>query len=196
MPIVFPKTRHKVVHFSKVSLPCPPPFSAPHRKKEWASSRFALLSALKDICPEWELRSKEDFEIARHHVLKKNERLLVGLSHTGFYGAAVVGWQGPTLLGLGIDIENKGRRLSQGAERFFAQERDAPFFQSRPLLLWTAKEAAYKALWPVAQSSSLTLRDLWVKGESFGRGEKPLGRLSLQEEGELWVAIAFLECAH
>lgn len=177
---------HHVVHHGEAKLPCSPPAMAPHRQREWQSSRWALYLGLKELCPQLDLRTSGDFEITRHHCLKKAPHILVGLSHTGDYGAAVVALNSKAR-GVGIDIEEQDRPVSPKSLRYYRTSRDEPL---APLTLWTAKEAAYKALSPL---EDLSFRDLWVSNSRFGRGGEQLGFLRFDCHRHLAVAVAWID---
>ena len=73
------------------------------------------------------------------------------------------------------------------------REEDDPSLRSHPLLLWTAKEAAYKALAPLLQKT-LTLKDFWINGGAFGvDGHPPFGDIFIGAQGPLWMATALLQ---
>ncbi len=187
---------YKISHSSQAQHLCQPPdLASPHRQKQWQSSRYALCQSLKELRPNLVLSTPGDFEIHRHHCLKRDPEVLVGLSHTEDYGAAIVGLKSNQLQGLGIDIEKNNRSIKLGAEKFFVRDDDDPTLKNDPLKLWMAKEAAYKAFFPLYKEKKvLVLKDFWIRQQSFGWREKRLGPIKfLPGPQDLSITIALLE---
>ena len=184
---------HAIAHLSEVAFS----FEIGPQKKQWQTSRYALAKAMKKLYPQRPLTSLSDLEINHHHTLKKDPGILVGLSHTKDFGAAVLG---PTskIKGLGIDIELSSRTLKQGVQKFFLHKEDDLFLQKNPLLLWMAKEASYKALAPLyKKEKTLVLKDFWIRDRCFGLGSLengPLGTLQFfLDTSPVWIVIALLK---
>lgn len=154
------------------------PFEIPHferefRNSQWQSSRGALFSLLIEL--GFTISKAEDLEIHSFYTLKKYPEILTSLSHHRDYGAAIISNE-PNILGVGIDIEANDRELKPGTERFFNHERDQ--YHGSPLEKWMAKEAAFKAIFPFwKDEKTFVLTDIWIKGHSFGYGQKELGML-------------------
>ncbi len=184
---------HKIVHISEIDCSSWPEFQG--QGQQWQSSRYALCQALRQLEPDMALQGPERLEIEGHHCLKHNPQILVGLSHSGDYGAAVVGWRSPSLKGLGIDIEREGRPVPEGGEKFFIRDEDDVALKAHSLRLWVAKEAAFKAFFPLYRGDkTLVLHDFWVRGPSFGLGRERLGHLEfIPRQDGLCVAMARVE---
>ncbi|MEI8346226.1 MAG: hypothetical protein WCG27_02080 [Pseudomonadota bacterium] len=128
-------------------------------------SRQALKECLMEMALEDHFLTWADLEITGHHHLKKRADLLVSLSHTGPYGAAVVAVEKP-ILSVGIDVELLKRSCPTTTAKFFVNEMDNAI-NSDLLSLWSAKEAAYKAIDPLLLGE-MTLKKIWIRGNQFG----------------------------
>ena len=186
---------HSIVHISEVQRASDFALYAASRHKHWQCSRYALWQGLRQLAPELNLNLPDDLEIKDHHCLESNQKILVSLSHTEDYGAAVVGWHSEHLKGVGIDIEFENRPLPSGGEKFFTRKEDDETLKAQPLRLWVAKEAAFKAFSPLYRGDkTLVLKDFWIVENSFGIDQKRLGRLDFFPcKDQLCLAIASVE---
>lgn len=115
--------------------------SQEQRRKEWLAGR--LLAREK-------LGGRIGYEPSGRPLLVTPDGTLSGrhisISHTSCWAALLVSSGGPC----GIDIELAGRRAERAAARIASPEEialAAPLYPDNPaLLVWCAKEAAYKAL--------------------------------------------------
>lgn len=120
-------------------------------------SRVALAKAFAQFDPQG--AALEKWDITNHHVLQERPWALVSLSHSfnHTHSMAVVGiGLGHTdqLRSIGVDCEWAQRQLPQGWERHILQNEERELLGPlTPLEIWCAKEAAFKALWPLCQLS-------------------------------------------
>ena len=188
-------------HFNQAKFPFSlPKFDSAFRETQWTSSRYALLKACQQIQPDIHFQSFNDFQIEKHLYLKLDSNLLVSLSHNKEYGAAIVGFDSNSpFISLGIDVEFIKRPVKEGIEKFFFHELDQPpqnlFFKNSKLAIWSAKEAAFKALSPFwKEEKVLVLKDLWIQGNQFGFKDESLGKIFWQSHNDdILIATAFLE---
>lgn len=179
---------YRIVHQSHLTIKTE---GEVQRTPQYLTSRSALKEALEELTGnQWH---EDQLKIKDYHRLIEQPEILVSLSHTSEYGAAVVS-NDDKIIGLGIDIESKDRTFNPKIEKFFRNERDDQNEASRLLELWTMKEAAFKAISPISlnftKKSPLVLKDIWVKGHAFGIDENNLGKVELCEENNLITAIA------
>jgi phosphopantetheinyl transferase (holo-ACP synthase) len=131
-------------------------------------SRQALKASLSELLPHQNFLTWEDLTIVGHHHLRLNPKILVSLSHTGLYGAAVCALKNredDPIVAVGIDVEPAERPCSPAVAKFFVNSSDETTI---PLLkLWSCKEAAFKAMAPLVQHQ-LTLKKIWIQERHFG----------------------------
>lgn len=152
------------------------------------------LKGLIGSYPETEL------EIANNYNLKQYPGIAASLSHTKNIGAALLA-SIEKYPSVGIDIELRDRKVTEGAQKYFFNEHDRP--QSDPLTIWTKKEAAFKALSPLISKfrwkKELLLKHIWIKGDKFGlMGRKRvLGKIINLERNlgnrTVLISLAFLK---
>ena len=121
---------------------------------------------------------KVDLALTNFRELNNYPEYFISLSHTPGLGAAVLAKR-KDVKGLGIDIEWADREIKMGATKFFVNENDQ---SSLSLIeLWTAKEAAFKALSPLnIFPGTLVLSKIIIKNDLFFTQELPeiIGKLS------------------
>jgi phosphopantetheinyl transferase (holo-ACP synthase) len=138
---------------------------------------YCLSHALRGLIGPYE---ETELEISNYYNLKQYPEIVASLSHSKNIGAALLApiEKYPSV---GIDIELKERKITIGAEKYFFNEHDRP--GSDPLLVWTKKEAAFKALYPLISKfrwkKELLLKHIWIKGDKFGLmgRKKVLGKI-------------------
>ena len=186
---------HSIVHISEAQKSKVFAAHFANRHKHWQSSRYALYQSLCQFGPDFAPELPEGLAIENHHCLKRDAQILVGLSHTGDYGAAVVGRRSEGLKGVGIDIEFEHRPLPSGGEKFFVCREDDEALKAHPLRLWVAKEAAFKAFSPLYRGKkTLVLKDFWVDKNLFGLGQIRLGTVKFFPcQNQLCLAVASVE---
>ena len=113
--------------------------------------------------------------IINHDFFSRLPEWKVSLSHgpqAGIVGAV----KGEFIKGLGVDIENRNRLITDRSKKFFQNEKDEK--DTELLHLWTKKEAAFKALAPHMKGLKI-LKHLWVSKNLFGHinSEVPSGEV-------------------
>ena len=155
----------------------------------------ALRLCLEDYLGE---PSTGELAINNHLFLDTYPQFSVSTSHTQNLGAVILADRA-TFPSVGIDIEFQNRKVPIGGEKYFRNDQDEDF---ESLILWTLKEAAFKALSPKIhqfERKTLLLKDIWCRGDSFGLlgRDENLGTLShfLEDFKGLWVqvSLAFLK---
>jgi phosphopantetheinyl transferase (holo-ACP synthase) len=112
-----------------------------------------------------------DLKLTNFRELHNYPLFFTSLSHTKELGAAVLVKKSEAM-GIGIDIEWADREIKPGAEKFFVNEKDKNDLSL--IELWTAKEAAFKALSPIGTyPGTLVLSKIIVDGTSFYTLEEP-----------------------
>lgn len=140
---------------------------------------------------------KSDLTLVNHRELPHFPQFLTSLSHTKEIGAAVL-VNRLLVMGIGIDVEWGDREIKAGAEKFFINKQDQ--HQLSPIELWTAKEAAFKALSPLGTfPGTLVLSKIIIRGNQFYTAEEPqlignftVFRRSANQQRELVYTIATL----
>ncbi|MBT3584946.1 MAG: hypothetical protein HN509_08570 [Halobacteriovoraceae bacterium] len=162
-------------------------------KQQFYFSRLALLEALSHQFPEskWPACQNLSFDYLS---VEGRPDALVSLAHTKDLAIALAA-SAPPYLSVGIDLEKKNRVVKEGAHRHYLNQKDDPILFERPLLGWTLKEAAFKALDPIKKQFTATevlvLKDLWVNGDRFGLNDEVIGLVYIEELLEdYWVAVA------
>jgi 4'-phosphopantetheinyl transferase EntD len=151
----------------------------PNRLKEWVNGRVALTLAFRkmnlDISPA--------DEMIGYQKLKAHEDFTFSLSHTP-------GWAGALLISgdfqPGLDLENKDREIDENVLERFSHPGDEKL---SPIILWSAKEAAYKTL-PKEIQEKIWLQSIQVSQGKFS-GEGFSGTWEELPHGELTVITAF-----
>ena len=125
-------------------------------KKHSRAARYALSKLTKNTGPE-------DLDIHNHQYLKSDKFTLVSLSHTKDLACAATATR-DEIQSIGIDIELTHRAVKPGIEKFYRNSSD----QIRDnLLLWSLKEAAFKAISPLYKGEKvLVLKDIVIRDES------------------------------
>jgi len=150
-----------------------------NRRREWVNGRVALTEAFRkhgiSITPE------DEFE--GYHKITRLPEYVFSISHTpGFAGAIVLkGNHHP-----GLDIEKREREVSDEILQRFSHPQDEKF---HPLLLWAAKEAAYKTL-PKEIQEKVWLQGIRVRDGSFS-GESFIGSWKEIAHPDLVIVEAF-----
>ncbi|MBF0312261.1 MAG: 4'-phosphopantetheinyl transferase superfamily protein [Oligoflexia bacterium] len=141
---------------------------APQRVREKWGSRLALLLGLRTLLGiegDW-----KQLEIVSHHYLKNFPDYIVSITHNHDLAVAVISKRSQ-FFSIGIDIEAINRPIKKESARFFVNSLDDVDSQSL-LKLWCAKEAAFKAIYPLVSlmgwKRPLALSDVWVRGHHFG----------------------------
>lgn len=165
----------------------PDPTFTEVRRQHWLNSRQALIYSCQNLGIE--RVEQKSLEITDHHHLTDFPDALVSLTHTRGAGAAVTALRGSGIRGVGIDIEKKSRLLKKGV---LSKISDNPEEESPTgIHLWTAKEAAFKALSPFwQQSKTFILKDIKVMGDAFSVEELGSGSLHWFEWGDYLLCIA------
>jgi phosphopantetheinyl transferase (holo-ACP synthase) len=108
---------------------------------------------------------KSDLTLLNFRELPTYPLYYVSLSHTKELGAAVIALK-KTVKGIGIDIEWESRNIKPGALKFFVNPADS--HELSLIELWTAKEAAFKALSPIGTYPGvLVLSKIIIQGNRF-----------------------------
>ncbi len=155
----------------------------PNRLREWALGRLALETAL----------AREGVPLGAWDGCAEAFQRIPGLdgwrfslSHTdGHAGAWVVPEQG---MGIGLDIELKRRAMDPAVGERLRAPGDAGY---DPLLLWTVKEAAYKALTTEQQKGVWLNRLVVEEGRFRVEGAPQEGRWLTWPHPELWMVGAY-----
>ena len=159
--------------------------------------KTCLSNALRGLIGSHE---ETELEISNYYNLKQYPEIVASLSHSKNIGAALLApiEKYPSV---GIDIELKDRKITSGAEKYFFNEHDR--VGSDPLLVWTKKEAAFKALSPLIYKfrwkKELLLKHIWIKGDKFGLigRKRVLGKIINLERNlgnrTLLISLAFLK---
>ena len=113
--------------------------SHPNRQRDWYVSRLALIAAFKSI---GESKSFIDLVFHDYQRLSLESRWKFSLAHTDSCGCAWVVPSG-SLLGLGVDVENRHRELSVSLQKSLKTKDDISL---DAISLWNIKEAAFKSL--------------------------------------------------
>jgi phosphopantetheinyl transferase (holo-ACP synthase) len=161
----------------------------------FVNSRSALKNLLKKENFEV-LDLQNDLQLNNFRELKNYPDFYTSLSHTKELGAALL-IKKSQVLAAGIDIEWSERILKEGTEKFYVNPHDQ--HQLLPIEIWTAKEAAFKALSPLhIFPGVLVLSKIIIKGETFTTLETPqlIGKfqvLELSANNKMLVcSIAFI----
>lgn len=164
-------------------------------------SRKALCGALETLEI---IMPPESVEIEAHLHIKNHPDILVSLSHTKEHAIGLATRQEDGVCSVGVDLELRERKLTEGVEKFYYNDHDAIELQNDPLLLWSLKEAAFKALSPFAhnfQDKVLVLKDIWINEGQFGLvsyGNHNLGvvdySMELRNDDLLLISFALLLC--
>jgi len=132
---------------------------------------------------------QKDLEISKHHHLTHHPEVLVSLTHTRGAGAAVTALMSSDLKGIGIDIEKKSRLLRPEVLSKISHhpQEESP----TGIHLWTAKEAAFKAVSPFwQQSKTFILKDILVEGDTFSVKQLGNGTLRWFEWNDYLLCVA------
>jgi len=136
----------------------------------FTNSRMALKKLLNNKGLEV-LDLKLDLALNNYRELPHYPQFYISLSHTKEIGAAVL-VEKTYVCGIGIDIEWEQRTIKPGAEKFFIHLEDR--HNLRPIELWTAKEAAFKALSPLGTyPGTLVLSKIIIQNNNFFTHEEP-----------------------
>tara|TARA_R110000868_G_scaffold163335_1_gene395479 strand:- start:4231 stop:4812 length:582 start_codon:yes stop_codon:yes gene_type:complete len=149
------------------------------RVREYAASRHALALAC-------ELDSFEKLEIENHQYLKHHPEYAVSLSHTRGISAAIASKE---LKSIGIDLEHANRKFKPEVSKFFLTDQDD---KMDLLVLWSAKEAAFKAIAPLGLKETLVLKDLVLKGDSVLFQGKVVSKWNSQTHDGLITSVAWV----
>lgn len=149
-----------------------------NRRREWVNGRVALTLAFE----RFGIRLTPEEEFSGYQRLVKFPDFSFSLSHTeGFAGALLIDQRAS----LGLDLEKKDRVVDPRIRERFSHPEDAPL---SPILLWAAKEAAYKSL-PADVQSKLWLQSIRI-GESDFSGTGFHGHWEQVAHPELVVVTA------
>ena len=151
----------------------------PNRRKEWVNGRVALTAAFQKLG----ISITPEDEFIGFQKIARLPEYVFSISHTpGFAGAIVLkGEHSP-----GLDIEKRDREVSEKIRERFSHPEDGKF---HPLLLWSAKEAAYKTL-PKEIQEKVWLQGIRVQDSSFS-GEGFVGSWKEIAHPELVIVEAF-----
>ncbi|MES2526110.1 MAG: hypothetical protein V4598_03460 [Bdellovibrionota bacterium] len=126
----------------------------PNRLAEWVNGRVALTIAFKQVGIDI---SPQD-EFSGYQTIKGHEEYSFSISHTA-------GWAGALLIKgnkwPGLDLEPKVREVDENVLERFSHPED---HNLEALLLWSAKEAAYKTLPREIQEK------IWLQSIQIGAG--------------------------
>jgi phosphopantetheinyl transferase (holo-ACP synthase) len=135
---------------------------------------------------------KLDLALTNFRELAAYPQFLTSLSHTKNLGAAVL-VNKSEVMGIGIDIEWQDRLIKPGAEKFFVNIQDKHALS--PIELWTAKEAAFKALSPLGTFPGvLVLSKIIIQDNNFFTQEEPhlIGQFRVYHQSDYVFTIASL----
>lgn len=135
----------------------------------FTNSRSALKKLL-EIQGTPVLDIKTDLELENYQYLKHYPPFITSLTHTKGAGASVLALK-KDYFSLGIDIEWSDRPVKKEAQRFFRHPEDS--MQTDNILLWTRKEAAFKALSRIPHKSVLVLSKIIIQDDKFWSQENP-----------------------
>ena len=168
-----------------------------HRNLKWSyfkkdklddSFKLTTLNVLKSVLP----KTEENLgKIIDHDSFEGLPDWKVSLSHTvdaGFVAAV----SDPKIVGLGVDIESRSRKITPRAAKFFINEKDNATNISL-IEFWTKKEAVFKAVSPHFKEVNL-LKKVWVQGRNFGvlKQKKTIGDIFTIKTEEHILSIAYL----
>lgn len=189
-------------------------FDRDHLLNQFYSSRMALYNSVQRyilINPEKDIKLNKltthfktkfkQLEIVNHEYLKHFPDLVVSLSHSKNFGAAVIESK-KNAISVGIDIELSSRKFNPSISRHFVNNMDSKESINDTLSLWSKKEAAYKAISPIIKNQlngkQLVLKDIWIQQNKFGLidSSKALGTIEFKTERinelELIVTTAYI----
>lgn len=160
----------------------------PHRAQGFYLAREAMRQCFKELSLELAIK---DLVLENYDKLKNYPLFTVSLSHTPQWGAAVIGDR-KQYQAFGIDIEHRDRTVKKPILERISNIKDIAV---DPLMLWTLKEASFKALMntrnfmhPIEFSSIEISQDNWVHSPSKIEGE-----WKVIDDSELMVAIAWIK---
>ena len=139
------------------------------KKDLFILTRVALQNCLKmvDQTTNWPI---DKIEIQNHQHLLGHQHVLSSISHTKNLGIALIDCT-QKYLSVGIDIEYKNRPLDPSSKKYFINHMDKTEYNY--LSIWTIKEAAYKAIWPLRhiyyENQKILLKHIWINdNQEFG----------------------------
>jgi phosphopantetheinyl transferase (holo-ACP synthase) len=132
-------------------------------------SRYALVQLLQEelnqIITFEEYKDLKKLEIENHLNLVHYPNYLVSISHTKNVATAIIA-NVKDYKSIGIDLEFSSRVINSKITKFYRHDND---IEDDDLLLWSKKEAAFKALFPLwMHDKTFVLKDIWVKDNEFG----------------------------
>ena len=160
----------------------------PDRARGFALSRQALRECLEGYGLTLDI---QDLILENYHQLKGHDSLTLSLSHTPFWGAAVIADK-KTYVSVGIDIEPIDRPVKKPILERISHPKD---INLNGIELWSLKEASFKALMntgkfdrPVEFSSLQISQNTWTHSPTKIQGEWE----KIQENGVI-VAKAWIK---
>jgi hypothetical protein len=158
----------------------------PSRRLGFCLARSALLMALKDLGV---FLSIEQIELNQFDSLKGQPDFTLSLSHTGEWGAALVGSR-KKFVSVGIDIESIHRPVN---ELVLQRVRHPLDISLTPISTWALKEAIFKTLMNTHQfDKNLEFSSIQLGHKTWLHPSGLAGEWKLEEQAELVIATAWL----
>ena len=174
-------------------------YDSEQRNLQYHLSRLALSNCLgqAEVSKNTPLA---DLTIHNYLYLEKFPDISVSISHTTDYGAAICA-KSDKFISVGIDIEKASRSFNKKVLKFYEHKLDSQYCE---LELWTKKEAAFKAIFPLLNKVSnknitFVTKHIWVDNDKFGifENKEELGRvhtfIDSSFEDDLLVSIALIK---
>lgn len=151
----------------------------PNRLKEWVNGRVALTIAFRNL----NINITPEVQMLGYQKIRGHEDFTFSISHTpGWAGALVVSGD----LQPGLDIESLDREINENVLERFSHPGDEKL---SPLVLWSAKEASYKAL-PQSIQEKIWLQSIQISHQTFS-GEGFSGEWAQIPHPDLVIVEAF-----
>ncbi|MBT6325642.1 MAG: 4'-phosphopantetheinyl transferase superfamily protein [Bdellovibrionales bacterium] len=164
-------------------------------------SRVALKNVLIQLDRSFSDCQEEQLQIINHLHLINHPEILVSISHTSSFGAAIISTCTNTE-SIGIDIEHIDRQISPNSHKFFLNSTDSKILYKDLLKSWTIKEAIFKAVSPkilhfqnlIPNNKKFVLTDIWASENQFGiiGSSKVLGNYNIFIQQDIIVSTAYL----
>ncbi len=164
-------------------------------------SRFALKAVLIQLDKLFSDYQDSQLKIINHHHLINHPEILVSISHTNSFGAAIISTCANTE-SIGIDIEHIDRSITPNSYKFFLNNTDSQILYDDLLKAWTIKEAIFKAVYPklsyfehlIPENKKFVLTDIWASKNKFGiiGSSKVIGRYNSSIQQDIIVSTAYL----
>ncbi|MGE3610050.1 MAG: 4'-phosphopantetheinyl transferase superfamily protein [Bacteriovoracaceae bacterium] len=160
----------------------------PRRKTSYALSREAIRQLLLE---QGHQVSPGDIKLIGFNKIINFPQYSLSLTHSIDVGAAVLASQA-NYLAVGIDLENKDRKVSSAIRERIVNKEDASLTN---IELWCAKEAVFKCLMNSGQfEQTIDFMDIVIKEDEWLHPESGLrGRHEFHLEDPYIINLAYLE---